>query len=48
MAIYKGMLGVAELMTDDNFLAWVEALSEEALSRPTEELYAEFKAQNDN
>jgi hypothetical protein len=45
MAIYKGMVGMAELMASPEFCDWVDTLSDADLARPVEELYEEFKAQ---
>ena len=38
--VHSGMVGITELMTDDNFMGWMEDQSEEMLERlSTYEVY---------
>lgn len=41
--VYAEMVGVAELMTDDNFLSWVENLDEEDTELSTFEIYNRYQ-----
>lgn len=41
--VYKGMVGIHELMTDDTFLAWFEKLSDAILNKLTMyEIYQKY------
>lgn len=39
MAIYGGMLGIAEMMEDDGFSSFILSLSDTEASRPAQEVW---------
>lgn len=49
MAIYNGMLGIAELMANDAFLAWVETQEDDLLdSTETRDVWNMFQTSQEN
>lgn len=47
MAVYKGMMGAIELLTDEGFLIWVERQSEAFLAQlSTYDLYKLYKQES--